>query len=140
MVEATVEQIDPDVIRRNPENPRLIFREDDLNLLLNSIQNVGIQVPVTVYRDAKHYRLIDGERRWRCAKRLNLAKMPAIVQPKPNRLENLLMMFNIHNVRVQWHLVATAKKLKVVQDLLTKEGKAASPKDLATVTGVSIAT
>ncbi|HEU5239963.1 MAG TPA: hypothetical protein VFU37_22715, partial [Pyrinomonadaceae bacterium] len=82
--------------------------------------------------------LLDGERRWRCAKRLNLPLIPAIVQPKPNRLENILMMFNIHNVRVDWDPMPMTLKLRVVQELLAKEGKATNAKALAAVTGVPL--
>lgn len=134
--------INPDDIERNPENPRLIFREDEMNELLNSIRKVGIQVPISIYFDDdkdKHF-LIDGERRWRCAKKLNMAKVPAIIHPKPNRLENILTMFNIHNVSVAWDLMPMALKLKDIKDLLEQEGKPASPKDLATLTGVRLPT
>ena len=33
------------------------------------------------------------------------------------------MMFNIHNVRVDWDPVSVALKLKDVKELLEKEGK-----------------
>ncbi|MGH9787891.1 MAG: ParB/RepB/Spo0J family partition protein [Candidatus Acidiferrales bacterium] len=131
-----LQHIDPDRIKKNPDNPRLVFREDEMNQLLESIKNVGIKVPVTVYVDGKRYVLLDGERRWRCARRLNLDRIPAIVQPKPNRLENILMMFNIHNVRVDWDPLPMALKLKEVKRLLEREGKGGGVKELAAVTGL----
>lgn len=127
--------ISPDQIRANPDNPRMIFREDEINALLESIQKVGIQVPLTVYED-KGYVILDGERRWRCSKRLNLRAIPCIVHPKPTRIENLLMMFNIHNVRVQWDWMPTAYKLKEVKDLLGAEGRDVSDRAIAAITGV----
>jgi len=138
--ESHLQQIHPDEIRPNPDNPRLIFREQEMNQLLESIREVGIRVPITVYQDAKHFYLVDGERRWRCARKLNLAEMPAIVQPKPSRLENILMMFNIHNVRVDWDLIAIAYKIADVRRLLGKEGKRTAPRDLAVVTGLPLPT
>lgn len=136
-----LDQISPDSIKPNPDNPRLVFREHEMNELLSSIEAVGIKVPLSVYVDKpSKYVLIDGERRWRCAKKLNLKEIPVIIQPKPNRLENLLMMFNIHNVRLDWDLMPMALKLKEVQELLIKEGKAASPQELAAITGVSLST
>ena len=135
-----LQEINPDSIRKNPDNPRLIFQEDEMNDLLESIREVGIKVPVSVYSDGNKYTLLDGERRWRCAKKLNLALVPAIVQPKPTRLENLLMMFNIHNVRVDWDLMPMALKLGDVRDMLEKQGKDVSPKALAAVTGVRLPT
>lgn len=135
-----LQQIDPDKIRRNPDNPRLIFREDDMNELLESIREVGVKVPISVYRSDGKYTLIDGERRWRCVKKLNHKSIPAIIQPKPTRLENLLMMFNIHNVRVDWDLMPTALKLGEIRQMLEREGKPTTPKDLAVVTGVRLPT
>lgn len=135
-----LEEINPDKIDRNPDNPRLIFREEEMIELLESIQEVGIKVPLSVYQKNGRYALIDGERRWRCAKKLNLKIVPAHVQSKPSRLENLLMMFNIHNVRVDWDLMPMALKLREIRDMLAKEGKATDSKALAAITGVRLAT
>ena len=138
--DSSLDHIRPDRIRPNPDNPRLVFRESEMQQLLESISEVGIKVPLTVYRDGQDYYLIDGERRWRCARKLNLATVPAIVQPKPTKLENLLMMFNIHNVRVDWDLMPMAIKLDEIRELLQRDGKAANPKNLAGITGVSLTT
>ena len=132
----SLQDIHPDRIRANPENPRLVFREQDMSDLLESIRKVGIQVPITVYQDGGAYYLLDGERRWRCARKLNMQQMPAIVQPKPEPLENILMMFNIHNVRVAWDLMPLAVKLGQVREMLGKAGKPNGAADLAGVTGV----
>lgn len=134
-------EIDPDLIGKNPVNPRLIFREGEMNQLLESIREVGIQVPLSVFRrSAKHYVLLDGERRWRCAKKLNLATVPVLVQPEPSPLENLLTMFNIHNVRSDWDLMPMALKLRDVRTMLEGEGQDASPKAVSGLTGVSLPT
>ncbi len=137
---APLAQVPPDKVKPNPENPRLIFREEQMNELLESIREVGIRVPVSVYADGSKFTLLDGERRWRCAKKLNLSAMPAIVLPKPSRLENLLMMFNIHNVRVDWDVMPMALKLGDIREMLAKDGRATNPKALAAVTGVRLAT
>jgi ParB/RepB/Spo0J family partition protein len=120
-------------------SPRIVFREEEMTELLESIKEVGIKVPVSLYQDGQHYVLIDGERRWRCSKKLNLKTMPAIVQPKPTRLENLLMMFNIHNVRVDWDPMPMALKLSEVSNLLVKAGQPNTAKALSAVTGVPLA-
>ncbi len=138
MKSSKLEHISPDKIKANPDNPRMIFRENEMNELLKSIREVGIKVPLAVYPDGQVFRLIDGERRWKCSLRLNLSNVPAIIQPKPTKLENLLMMFNIHNVRLDWDLMPMAFKLREIQQLLTKEGKPTSPKDLAGITGLTL--
>jgi ParB family transcriptional regulator, chromosome partitioning protein len=61
-----------------------------------SIDKHGIKVPLTVYRDKGGYKLLDGERRWRCARKLGLKAVPAIIEEKPTELENLVIMYNIH--------------------------------------------
>lgn len=135
-----LQEISPDAVKPNPDNPRLIFQEEEMNELLASIREGGIRVPVSVYGDSGKYTLLDGERRWRCAKKLNLRVIPAIIQPKPSRLENLLMMFNIHNVRVDWDLMPMALKLGEVREMLQKEHKDTSPRALSAVTGVRLPT
>jgi ParB/RepB/Spo0J family partition protein len=136
--DAKLAHISPDDIRPNPDNPRLIFREAEMKALLESINTVGIQVPLTVYALRSHFVLLDGERRWRCAVKLNLKEVPVIVQPKPTQLENILNMFNIHNVRVDWDLLPMALKLAEVKTMLEAEKRPAAPRDLAGITGVSL--
>ena len=135
-----LENIPPQKILSNPDNPRIIFREKELMELLTSIENVGIQVPVTLYKHGAKYTLVDGERRWRCAKKLNLKTMPAIILPKPSPLNNLLMMFNIHNVRVDWDIMPMAYKLEEIKELLIGKNKPHRPNDLAGITGVPLPT
>jgi len=133
--------ISPDLITKNPENPRVIFREEELDALMRSIEQVGIQVPLSVYEKNKKYVLIDGERRWRCSLKLGLKEVPVIIEPEPTPLNNLLMMFNIHNVRIQWDLLALAFKIAKVRELIKKEEKVElSKKEIADLTGVSTAT
>lgn len=135
-----LQEINPDKIKPNDDNPRLIFQEAEMLELLESIREVGIKVPISVYPDGNMFVLLDGERRWRCSKKLNLKGIPAIVQPKPTRLENLLMMFNIHNVRVDWDVMPMALKLGEIRSMLEKDGQPVSPKALAAITGVRLAT
>lgn len=118
-----LKDISPEQIRRNPENPRLIFRREELDSLMASIRRYGIQVPITVFREGDHYTLIDGERRWRCANKLNLKRIPALILPKPSPLDNLLLMFNIHSLREQWDYMTIANKLPNVIELFVKERK-----------------
>lgn len=113
--------LSPDQIEINPENPRMIFRQDEMENLLLSIKMHGIQVPVAVYRDGEKYHLLDGERRWRCALKLNLKEIPALIQEKPSPLQNLLLMYNIHSLREQWDYFTIAKSLSRIIELFEKE-------------------
>jgi ParB family chromosome partitioning protein len=121
--DAKLQQVAVDKIDRNPDNPRIVFRPGELEDLLESIRVYGVQVPISVYREKGRYVLIDGERRWRCARKLNSRTIPALVQSKPKPLENLLLMFNIHALREQWDLLTIALKLPDIVSLLTMELK-----------------
>lgn len=116
-----LQQIPTENIDRNPENPRIIFRQEEMDSLMVSIDKHGIQVPVTVYHERGSYHLIDGERRWRCARKLNLRTIPALIQEKPTELENLLLMYNIHALREQWDYYTIASKLTRVMKLFEVE-------------------
>lgn len=133
-----LQQISPDLIQPNPENPRMIFRQEEMDNLMLSIDKHGIQVPVTVYKEESSYFLIDGERRWRCAKKLNLRSVPALVQNKPTALENLLLMYNIHALREQWDYYTIASKLTTVIELFEIEnGWPPNEVDLSEATGLT---
>jgi ParB/RepB/Spo0J family partition protein len=107
-----VRLVSPIKVKPNKENPRLIFRESEIRELEQSISKQGILVPLTVYAERGGFRILDGERRWRCASRLKLTGVPVIVQPKPAPLENLMMMFAIHHTRKDWDPLPTAYSLQ----------------------------
>src|SRR5947207_272362 len=82
----------------NPLNPRRIFDKLKLDILEESIRANKILVPLTVYRDRKTSQLyiLDGERRWRCAHRIEtgevstkLATLPRYLNIPP-QLESLI--------------------------------------------------
>jgi ParB family chromosome partitioning protein len=135
----TLQEIEVSNISPNPHNPRLIFDPEELNELKGSISKVGILVPLTVYRNSKsfpktEYVLLDGERRWRCAKELGLKVVPANVIDEPKDItQNILFMFNIHHFRKEWALFPTALKLEVIIEKLGTDQEAV----LSEFTGVS---
>jgi ParB/RepB/Spo0J family partition protein len=127
-----VRLLEPQKIKKNPDNPRLIFRAKELETLEQSIADQGILVPLTVYEDGSTFRLLDGERRWRCAMRLGLSRVPVIVQPKPERLQNLMMMFAIHNARKDWDPLPTALKLQDLEkEFRRRHQRAPTEKELS---------
>ena len=131
-------EIKVDSISTNPENPRAAFRQEELEQLQESIRQFGVQVPIAVYRSKGGYILIDGERRWRCASKLNMKTIPALVQDEPTDLENLLLMFNIHALREQWDLLTIALKLPKIIGLVIKEsGREPNEAELCIRTGLS---
>lgn len=134
-----LKDLSPEKIDKNPDNPRLFFRPEELDTLMASIRRFGVQVPITVYEDGGRYILIDGERRWRCALKLNMKRIPALIQPKPNELNNLLLMFNIHALREQWDYLTIANKLPSVIKLFSDENSGVEPneQELSDLTGLT---
>jgi len=136
---ATVELIDPRNLQKNPDNPRLIFQAEELAALEESIREQGILVPLSVYKDGKHFTLLDGERRWRCAIGLGLHRVPAIIQEKPDRVRNIMMMFAIHNARKDWDPLPTALKLEELENIIaTVTGEKPSERRLAAAASLSV--
>ena len=110
-----------------------------MDTLSASIRRYGIQVPITVYNDGNDFVLIDGERRWRSAKKLNLQRIPALIQSKPTPLNNLLLMFNIHALREQWDYLTIAGKLPTVISLHASAHNGEEPNEieLSELTGLT---
>jgi ParB family chromosome partitioning protein len=133
-----LKELSPDQIYQNPANPRMFFRPEEMDTLLASIKRYGVQVPISVYQDGSRFILIDGERRWRCAKKLYLKQIPALVQEKPSPLENLLLMFNIHALREQWDYLTIAKSLPDVISLFgSGNGREPNEIELSELTGLT---
>lgn len=90
-----VEQADRTVaielLRPNPNNPRRLFPEEDLQGLARSIAEHGIVQPILVRSagapDGTHviYEIIAGERRWRAAQLARVDKVPVIVRDVDDR-------------------------------------------------------
>src|SRR6186713_2052557 len=116
---ASLQYVKTESVVGSEENPRIHFPDVSMDQLAASVSEVGILVPLSVYFDKKRskYVLIDGERRWKCAKNLGLTDVPAIILPPPNTKANLLTMFNIHMVREPWEDMPTAWALKKLIEL-----------------------
>lgn len=134
----SVRLLPPKSIERNPDNPRLIFHQDELDALEQSIAKQGILVPLTVYRDGRTHYLLDGERRWRCSIKLGLSAVPVIIQPKPDRMRNIMMMFAIHKAREDWDPLPTAYKLiDLENEYERRNGRKPTEAELAGVSSLS---
>ncbi len=129
-----VETIETQKLHPNPHNPRLLFDRKPLGILEESIAKVGILVPLTVYFDSqrKYHVILDGQRRWICAKALGLQEIPVNVVKEPTLVQNIVTMFQIHKLREDWELMPTALKL----ELLMKEMKEKNDRKLAELTGL----
>ena len=66
-------------IRPNPYQPRMIFGDQALQELSQSIRQHGVFTPILVKKSIQGYDLIAGERRLRASKLAGLEEIPAIV-------------------------------------------------------------
>lgn len=72
-----------EILKRNPDQPRRTFREEDLEELSNSIREKGVLQPILVRpspETAGEYQIVAGERRWRAAQRAGLKTVPIMVR------------------------------------------------------------
>ena len=72
--------IDINLIRLNPNQPRTNFNQKDISDLASSIKELGLIQPITVKEDQDNFELISGERRLRAFKQLGIKTIPAYVR------------------------------------------------------------
>jgi len=130
-----IKSIHTETLHPNPHNPRMLFDRLPLATLEESIKKVGILVPLTVYWDSKkkYFVILDGQRRWICAKQLKLNNVPVNQVAEPSLVQNIVTMFQIHKLREDWELMPTALKL----ELLMKELNEKRETKLAELTGLN---
>ena len=132
--ELSVSDVEP-----NAQNPRLDFPKDELDRLTDSIDLEGVLVPIVVYPKGDKYVLVDGERRFRCARDLGHSKIPAVITTERSEREVLQQMFNIHLIREPWRDIPTAKALqRLAQEIKDAEGQEPNDSELRDLTGLSI--
>jgi ParB family transcriptional regulator, chromosome partitioning protein len=80
-------EVDIDLIKPNPDQPRVDFRDAAIAELAQSIREAGVLQPIVVVPESGHYKIIIGERRWRAAQRAGLKKMPVLIRNIPHELQ-----------------------------------------------------
>jgi ParB family transcriptional regulator, chromosome partitioning protein len=119
VLELPIESIDAD-----PHQPRTEFNEDTINELAESLRRSGQIQPIEVREAGGRYFLVDGERRWRAAKRASLATLRALVRFEPGTPDDVLdRQFAANFHREAMALVDQARYLK---NRLEKLGSAAA--------------
>jgi ParB/RepB/Spo0J family partition protein len=77
-------KVDIHLIIPNPEQPRTVFDQTELDGLAQSIRENGLIQPIVLEQADDRYILIDGERRWRACQFLGWTKIEAVVRPSSN--------------------------------------------------------
>ena len=107
-----------ELLVRNPDQPRRMFVEADIDELAASIREKGILQPILVRSapgQAGHYQIVAGERRWRAAQKAGLHTVPVIIREMDDL--DVLEIGIIENVqRADLNPIEEARGYKVLQD------------------------
>jgi ParB family chromosome partitioning protein len=91
--------VDPSLIDLNPDQPRRNFDEKEMASLAQSVKSRGVIDPLDVISKADgRYELIDGERRLRAARLLNLEQVPIFIGEKSEDPAESLFLALVHNL------------------------------------------
>ncbi len=89
--------VDTDLLRPNPFQPRTTMDETKIEELARSIRSNGIIQPIVVRRVEGGYEIVAGERRWRASQRAGLLKVPVVVREIPD--DRLLAAALVENIQ-----------------------------------------
>ena len=82
-MQSSVSSVPIENIHPNPDQPRRIFKSDNLDDLANSIRTTGVLQPLLVRPSSKgpdQYEIIAGERRWRASQIAQIHELPVIIK------------------------------------------------------------
>ena len=81
-----------DAIQPNPNQPRRIFSQPELEELAGSIRELGVLQPLTVRRREGRWELVAGERRLRAARLAGLESVPCLSIQTDSQSSSLLAL------------------------------------------------
>lgn len=116
------QEINIDLLKLNPNQPRKSFSEESINELAISIKNQGLLQPIVVRPiqedvDGKRYEIVAGERRYRAAKIAGLKRVPVIINELTD--EDALVVSLIENLqREDLNCIEQAEALNRIKDLM----------------------
>ena len=121
-----VVQIPVSMIAANPEQPRKVFRDDELEELTKSISEYGVLQPLIVKRaEGRRFILVAGERRLRAAGLAGLKTVPAIVRELQDKEAALIALVeNVQRENLNFLEEARAYK-KLMEDFNLTQGEIA---------------
>ena len=95
---SSINEIELDKIKVNPNQPRREFDNAALQELANSIREIGIVQPITLRQMADgSYQIIAGERRWRASQLAGLTTIPAYIRTISD--ESVMEMALVENIQ-----------------------------------------
>lgn len=125
------------VIQGDPSQPRKAIGlkgGGDHNRLLKSILHYGIEDPIKVSKiEEGRYIIMDGHRRFTCAKELKFEKIPCRVYPKMSNGELEARRYEMQNNRRNWKPI---EKANAIHKIKSEYGNA-SKKEIADLIGIT---
>lgn len=120
-------EVDISLIDVNPDQPRKIFNEEEIQGLAESIRENGLINPITLREKDGQYQIISGERRFRAFKFLNRDKVPALVLENidDSKMLELTLVENIQRADLNPIEIARSYK-KLIYDLNIKQEELAN--------------
>ena len=120
---SAINEIAIDLIKPNPDQPRINFDEEALEELATSIRELGIIQPLTLRSaEAGTYMIISGERRYRAAKLAGLDTVPAYVRTaNDSELTEMALIENIQREDLNAIEIALTFRKLIDQYKLTQE-------------------
>ena len=120
---SAINEIAIDLIKPNPDQPRINFDEEALEELATSIRELGIIQPLTLRSaEAGTYMIISGERRYRAAKLAGLDTVPANVRTaNDSELNEMALIENIQREDLNAIEIALTFRKLIDQYNLTQE-------------------
>lgn len=119
---SSLAELELDLIRPNPLQPRIRFEETRLQALADSMSRDGVLQPIVVRRTGAGFEIVAGERRWRAAQKAGLARIPAVVQDVGDeRMLELALIENIQRDELSPIEEASAYRMMVEDFRLTQD-------------------
>ncbi len=119
-------ELDINLIKPNPHQPRKVFNEEKLNELSQSISQHGLLQPIVVTRNGDEYILIAGERRLKASALAGLETIKAtILDIEDSKLRELALIENIQRddlniIELAYSYAGLINEHKVTHDELSQ--------------------
>ena len=116
-------EVDIDLVRPNPNQPRKHFDEDALRELSDSIKKHGLIMPIVVnHMEGGKYMIIAGERRYRAAKMAGKTTIPVVIREYTDReIKEISLIENLQREDLNPIEAANAMKQLMDEYHLTQE-------------------
>jgi ParB family chromosome partitioning protein len=117
-----IKNIDLEMLRPNPYQPRKVFSEDSLLELSESIKEHGVFQPIIVKKSINGYEIIAGERRVRASRMAGKETIPAIIRDFSDEdMMQIALLENLQREDLNAIEEATAYKMMIDRLSLTQE-------------------